>query len=359
MHFSAYLGHQWRHVLSVLTQRLAPTQAVHRQRGALLIELAVVISLLVLMAGYAVSALNQRHAELRIQALALWMGNVHTAFKAYLNDHGTALGSDPHYRVAGVSQAQQPSVLELKNLGYLRSDFSLAVGHKYQVQLRVWAPSECSPSACAVYGIVWAPAVVTSHHDFAYWRLNTNAAGFIVTLQQPMTISSVLSALTNPPHPDVQPLPVGSLGFVISPDMLGLDYLQVRDRRNPDFQHHVSIAGELRVAEVTHALKGLSLANAVLSGSACTTPGLLGRNIHANTLLICTSHHVWQAMGAMSGGTFTTSASGQCYHPVLGHTPNPYTQRCTCPSGFDSVRIGVGGSTPEDTYLTYACTPVN
>src|SRR5690606_2989381 len=118
----------------------------------------------------AVSALNQRHAELRVQAMALWMSTVHTALKAYLNDYGTSLATEPYYQIAGVSLSQQPTVVELKNLGYLRSDFPLAMGHKYKVQMQLWTPTECNVSKCSVYGLVWAPAMVTSAHDFAYWR---------------------------------------------------------------------------------------------------------------------------------------------------------------------------------------------
>lgn len=345
---------------SLLVRTPSPTlrklKCRHQQRGALLIELAVVLSVILLMAVYAVSAFNQRHAELRIQGLALWMDTVQHAFKRYINEQGVQINTKD-YKVAGVQVALEPTVVELKSLGYLKADFPLGVAQRYEVKLVAFGDPACSQADCAIYGLVWVPAVVKSNHDFAYWKLNTAAAGAIITAQRPDYISAAHSELSNPPEAGMRPIPPGSLALLIKPDDLGLSYLQVGDTRNPLFKNNASVGGELHAGDTIYAGKGLHMARVNTVGESCTEPGLLSRNRGASSLLICNENHSWQHVGLWAGGTFSMSMSGQCTHPVLGSTLNPVTNTCACPTGFVNVLIGVSGNTFEDTYLTYACSP--
>lgn len=328
----------------------------HKQQGALLIELAVVLSLVMLMAVYAVSTLSQRQAELRIQSLALWMGAVQHAFQQYINDYGAQL-TENGYVLAGVSKSHQPTVAELKGLGYLNSDFPLTMAQRYKVKLLSFIEPNCVRSDCAIYGLVWAPAVVNSNHDFAYWKLSTAGAGAIVTAQHAAYISAINSELQNPPQLDMEPIPPGSLALLITPDTLGLNYLRVGDARNPYFKNNVNVGGDLQVDGLLYATKGIHLKETNTAASTCARPGSISRNENSNSLLICSEQYNWQSIGFLAGGTFSVSMSGECRHPILGNTVNPVTKTCACPIGFQSVLIAVSGSTLEDSYLTYACSP--
>ena len=309
-----------------------------------------------LIAVYTVSAFNHRNAELRIQGLALWMRSVHQAFHSYLSDHGTLLNQSG-YQVMGVAYPLAPTVSELKLAGYLTHDFPFSHCAAVQVKLQAFANSSCSSSECAMYGLIWALEAVKSNHDFAYWRLSTNAEGAIVTAQRPHFISAVNTELANPPQSTMAALPAGSVAWIITPNTLGLDYLRVGDERNPDFQNHVSVGGGLQVEGVASTGGGLQLVGFHEQNSSCQTSGLISRNAQANSLLICSAQKVWRSMDTFAGGTYTLNPNGQCSHPVVGNTENPYTNACTCPVGYQKALIAISGTTPADTYLTYACRP--
>ncbi|MCQ9616742.1 type II secretion system GspH family protein [Paenalcaligenes niemegkensis] len=328
------------------------------QQGALLIELALVLSVILLMAVLAVSSFNHRNAELRMQSLALWMGSVHHALQRYINDHGIEL-AEAGYLILGVNNPREPTVAELKSTGYLAADFPLGTAQKYSVKTSVFSEPGCSQPPCGIYGLIWAPGVAKSNHDLAYWRVSTAAKGAIITLERPGYISAATSELNNPPHPDVAFIPGGSVALVVTPDTLGLAYLRVGDERNPDFKNNVHLGGELRVRGMAYLHSGLHIAAVNVAQSSCAAPGLVSKNSESNGLLICSGRHEWQGLDSLAGGTFTISGKGQCAHPVLGSTVHPLTKACTCPTGYQNVLISISGNHADDMYSTFACSPSN
>jgi prepilin-type N-terminal cleavage/methylation domain-containing protein len=258
--------------LRVATPRPLRRCAAHR--GFALVELAIAIALSALVAMYAASALVRESEESLAQGSATYILQVADAVQRHLlvHHHELAQGLD----VPGTANDLQPTLAELRALGRLPGAFPIQPGSlptRQDLRIDVLRNAACPGSDCVLTGLVCTttPVALGSaavRFDLAQVMVDRmqGAGGSALQLSGGVIRGPALSA----------PNPLGNVpGIVCGASLVDAAlfnaFVRMRDRRDPDLQGNLSVAGST-------ALGGaLTVAGNASVGACAQVLGATGR----------------------------------------------------------------------------------
>ena len=338
---------------------------MYKQRGSLLIELSVVLVLMLLLGVGSVSWLVQRAEQQRVENIAVLMLRLQQGVQFFLDTHANTLAQSAVPKITGVSQAFQPSVLELRQLGFLpasfiESDLSF---------IQLYRDGVCPGVRCYVHAVIshkspfLLPNGAVDLEALRQWQFSTMAKGLAVSAKHPDWLTGPNRKIPNTTALLKTVLPIGTLALTASTDPSLFGFVRQADTRNPNFKTDVSIQGSVRTDADLISSGHLLFSRVESVGGRCTKNAAIARGV--NGFLICQGG-VWQAFGAeplprgSMGGFYTRSLSqGNCSVGVgpLSNGINPVSNTCGCPAGYKAHPIvySNNGMHYGGNMVTYAC----
>lgn len=320
---------------------------MYRQRGSLLIELSVVLILLVVLAMGSVSWLKQRAEQQQVENRAVWMLRLQQGVQFFLDTHADPLAQSQTPAIVGIAQAFEPTVAELKQLGFLPSSFSLS----YPISIELYREGSCPGVRCHVHAVIASQSPylrkngAVNQDALSQWRLSTAAKGFVVTANRPQWLSGADRQIPNTAALFKTAFAPGTVALAASTDPSLFGFVRQADTRNPYFKTDVDIEGSIRTDADLVSGQHLIFSRTEQKGASCNKVGAIAKG--TNEFLIC-RNGVWASYGAVSpslaklGGFYTRSVSrGNCNTGVspLSQALNPVTRTCGCPTGYSSYPI--------------------
>lgn len=232
------------------------------QRGALLIELAIGIAVLTLIAVGTVSWMSQQAEKTKIESLAVAMQTVQQGVQALLNTHALELMSQSEFTLAGINDWQQPTVEELQQLGFLAPSF--AVNQAIGVVLH--KEGDCPGAQCHIHALVYLKQPLLNKkqqldmHAVAHWQEAVQGAGLVVLPQKSTFFSGSQLMVALQDLPLGLSFPVGSVALLASSHAATEDV----------------VAGRYLVLPHTERL-----------GETCALSGAVARDEEGRGLLVC------------------------------------------------------------------------
>jgi len=230
--------------LSTGILRLRPGRTRHH--GFALVELVIALALSALIAMYAASALVRDSEESLAQGSATYILQVADAVQRHLlvHHHEVAHGLD----VPGTANDLQPTLAELQALGRLPKAFPVQPGSlptRQSVRIDVLRSAACPGADCVLTGLVCTTSAVTLgaaavRFDLAQVMVDRmeGAGGSALQRAGGVIRGPALSA----------PNPLGNVpGVVCGASLVDAAlfsaFVRLRDRRDPDLQGPLSVAG--------------------------------------------------------------------------------------------------------------------
>lgn len=325
-----------------------------KQGGSLLIELGLVLMLLLGLSTGVGAWLKYKAEQQKAENLAHWMLSVQQGAQRYLDAYAPQLlQTSAAPAITGFSDAWRPTVAELSQARFLAADFVANDQLNIQVQ-----PAGCADEICHVEALISyaEPLLTPSGHvnleATAQWLSQAQGKGYVVYEHTPHWLSGVSRRLANPPLGHSQSLAIGTVAMLASTDSAESLYLRIKERRNPDFQANVDVAGSVRSKEDVQAGRYLYLPPLGQNQANCEYEGAISRE--KTQLLLC-EQGVWVQLSNHSqldpmqikvffelvlnlGDSFLPLAAGGYYgeskesaNSMTCWLFNPITQACSCP----------------------------
>ena len=335
-----------------------------KQGGSLLIELALVLMLLLGLSTGVGAWLKYKAEQQKAENLAHWMLSVQQGAQRYLDAYAPQLlQTSAAPAIIGFSDAWRPTVAELSQARFLAADFVANDQLSIQVQ-----PAGCADEICHVEALISyaEPLLTPSGHvnleATAQWLSQAQGKGYVVYEHTPHWLSGVSRRLANPPLGHSQSLAIGTVAMLASTDTTGSLYLRIKERRNPDFQANVDVAGSVRASEDLQAGRYLYLPSLGQTQAHCEHEGSISRE--QTQLLLC-DQGVWVQLSSHSrldskqikvffeqvlnlGEQFLPTAAGGYYGESKDGRDsmacwlfNPITKDCSCPpNASEALKVG-------------------
>lgn len=322
-----------------------------RQRGYALLELTLVLLVAGLLAVLGSRQLANRLNDAQAESAAVWMSTVHKALLAYVQRYGPLIqeASDPAALAAqGYTDWRRPTVAQLKKDQLLSDGTPESTRLTGAARLHVWHRGDCPGAGCVVEALVRSERPLQDSAQrpdaamTAQWLLAAGGEGAAVHADDPQHIRGSAFVFSST-LPDLTVLPPGTVGMAVTAEHQEFwNFLRVRDRRNPDFQGSVSLAGQLHIR------------TSKLSGDDCAPDGAVV-NEQGGTLLVCRNRR-WRSVGNTAGG-FSSNSLHDCALPDGTPTRNPVTGDCSCPWFATAVPIFDSGEHPwpQGRQMAYLC----
>lgn len=330
-----------------------------RAGGFALLELVIAAALAGLLAVWAADRLMREVNEAAERRSGVWLREVRTALVAMLDTNAAALiRGDPVIVNEGgkaYANAFAPTLEELKAQGHLPAGFPAASVTGITVRFHVMRHGACPGPGCRLDALAYTAQPIL----LPRWRgtpepdtdriagLLMASGGHVgsVRADGPQRLQGASFDFANPLAGGGPLLPVGTLalwaGFDPGPER---PYLRLGDTRDPRFGGDVTVGGDLSVRGRVTAAGHLLIGGRASSGAACAPDGLLARDEHGG-LLNCVAGR-WSAPGGF-GGAYSYNRSFTCHDYTLASTANPRTGKCSCPTGYRTVRVSSGGTWDE------------
>lgn len=317
--------------------------AWRKQAGVTLLELIVVLAVSCLIAVWASQRWMASLDDAQVRATGLWLTQLQQGLARMLVEDFDTLSSDNRH--AGLSYADpwSPTVDELRSAGHLPSGFPAQGPHGVTARIDIWRTG-CPGPRCRLDGLVWLPTpwrqAGTDQPDWmriGLLRLAGEGRVGAVYASQPTQIRSAHFNLPNPPSPELATLPTGSVASWAGMDASEQVYVRLHDRRDPDLQGRLTVAGNTSVGGT------LQIGAAATAGQGCAPAGLLAHD-GAGRLLNCVAG-IWREPGQDGGhfgGAFYQPEDRPCSYEPGARESNPLTGRCRCPPGFIDMPLGRG-----------------
>lgn len=319
------------------------------QKGFVLLEWMLAALLTTLLAVWGSQVwVNQINDAAAVSA-ARWMQGVEQAVHAYLKEHGPAMrkAESPQALLPeGYLNWKQPTLAELKANGVLHMGFPESVLSTGGVSIRVLREGNCPDSPCHLDAIIASEKLLLSSSGkvneamLAQWLLAAKGRGGAVHPDRPERLQGHRFSYANPPAAGWTLAP-GTVAMAVTREQLEeLDYLRVRDSRDPEFQGHVTLARGLDAKGDIAIQEGvLRLVSSRQAKTACNLEDALARDGSLG-LLTCTLGK-WEPVQQYRGA-FSINTRYGCSTPEGVPTANPLTGSCTCPAGSIPVMISEG-----------------
>lgn len=335
-----------------------------RQRGIVLLELFVAVLLAAMLAGWGTQALINKMNDASAQAHAAWMLSLRKAVLGYVESNAQLLVHAEHEAAlidVGYADWSRPSIAELKANGLLSSGFPESVRPGGGASVRLLRHGSCPGHDCRL------EALMHSHQPFlkkysggideqmvAQWLMASQGWGGWVNGTRPSIIGGAAFEYVNPPWPG-PPLPAGTVVLALgSEHLLGLNFLRVRDVRDPDFQGSATVQGTIQTGADLRVQQYIYLNTPQQPGEPCDDDDAISRQAGVG-LLIC-QDQLWRPLHRSLGG-FSTNQWKGCYNSLGTSTANPSTGTCSCPANTQAVQISDSGphDYPEGRTLGFLC----
>ena len=335
---------------------------MRRQRGFAMLELVVAVLIATLLMVWGASTLVNRINDAAAQASAVWMLSIKKATQAYIERHARALASAGNTTALtgkGYADWTAPRISELKADQLLAPGFPEYGARGLTVAIAILRSGSCPGADCRIEGLVHSTQAVkkpsTGYVDeqmIAQWLMAAQGWGGVVTGSRPDRVSGAAFAWPNPPVPGLNLLSVGTIALAVTSEQLSsLDFLRVRDDRDPDFQDTLSVKGDITTQASLNVQRYVSIAAHEYAQTLCTTPGAIASE-HIGGLLVCRNGR-WRSAGRGGGGGYTFNSRYACEDRYGMSTANPVTGSCTCPADFMAVRISDSGPHGAPDYQTW------
>lgn len=317
---------------------------MYRQRGSLLIELSVVLVLLVVVAMGSVAWLKQQAEQQQVENRAVWMLRLQQGVQFFLDTHADALAQSQSPSILGIDQVFEPTVAELKQLGFLPSSFFLS----YPISIELYREGNCPGVRCHVHAVIASQSPflrkngAVNQDALSQWQLSTDAKGFIVTATRPQWLSGADRQISNTTDLFKAAFAPGTVALTASTDPSLFGFVRQADTRNPYFKTDVDIEGSIRTDADLVSGQHLVFTRAEQKGANCHKVGAIAKG--EDEFLTC-KDGVWSRFSSVSaslGGFYTRSVNrGNCNTgvPPLSQALNPLTRTCGCPTGYSSYPI--------------------
>lgn len=337
------------------------------QRGFVLLELMVAGILMTLLVVWGSQSWMQRVRDAQAQALAAWMLAARSVAHDYLALHGAeiAVADTPAaLTTQGYQDWAQPGWQELKASGVARAGFPESGALGMRLGIQVLRHGDCPGRACRLEALIHTlqPVRLSGHFQvdegmIAQWLMATQGLGAVVWAHSSEILAGSTLRLPNPLPGVSQAWQPGVIALAVSlPAIAGGgsgqagdsdDFLQVGDKRNPDFQGQATVQGDISTQSSLRAQRYLVLQDRNIEFQACAEEGALSLERFHNGLLLCRGH-VWRSAGRAAGGGFSFNSLSGCADRDGVSTRNPITGGCACGAGYAAVQISDSGAHPEE-----------
>lgn len=258
-----------------------------KQQGSLLIELSLVLAVLLVLGTGLSTWLKHTAEQQKAENLAYLMLTVQQGVQRYIDTYATQLlhASSSETQLPG-GQAWRPTIADLIQAQFLAPE--VQGGDHITIYIE---PAGCGPDTCHIEALIVYDAPLLLDKGgvdlaaTAQWLTKTQGKGYVVYEHSPQWLTGAARRLANPSFHMTHALAVGSVALIATTDNAESAYLRLKERRNPDFQADVDIAGALRVEQDIHTQGLLFLAPLAQPQAPCTEEGALSRE--QSRLFIC------------------------------------------------------------------------
>jgi prepilin-type N-terminal cleavage/methylation domain-containing protein len=359
------------------------------QRGFSIIEMILVTALASVISIWAASAWVQRTEDAASEAMGRWLLGVKHSVDHMLvrqADILTGLAVPTANEASPHQDIWQPEITELIRAGHLPRGFSVQAPLPYDLTIKVLRPAGlCSMVGCKIEALTIARPRLTyldqANHVNRIGKILQILSGQAgsVTSFSSQRVRGATFDLPNPPHGDLQPLPVGSLVVRSFYDStVNAAFLRQGERRHVKLADELSVAGAISAGKHIHAAGAISSSGRISSeqhlrvgaksrpSEACAEEGLIAQSSDTG-LLVCQGG-VWQSGIKKSepkddGTIFLTRNGGICFKAIgMDGSDKDVWSNCGCKLGYDSVMIASWRSdddqgTPLATYICVKAAP--
>lgn len=325
-----------------------------KQKGYLLIELAVAAVLATLIGMQTVSWWRHKAQEQRFEALAGWMLALQKGVQQYLfTSYDSSSLSTP------LGEPHEITVSQLIQDGFVSS----ALHQTPELKIRVFAETNCLPERCHVHSVIYTDTALekiiansSSEYWLNYWLSLTADRGLVVRPSLPTQLVGIYQQFNNAGADIGATLPANTLAVYASIPIGQRQFLQFYEKENPNFETEVDINGYMTFKKTEQP------------NHSCQREGSVTRATATLGLLMCDGTK-WvelftkvDAPSPLSSGSYEVMVHqsfnfSECsnVHPVLG--------QCAClanekPHLTDTRYSGSSPATSTFRYETYLCTPL-
>src|SRR5690625_1141916 len=322
-----------------------------KHRGFALLELTVAAAITLLLAVWASQALVVRLQEANAKSAALWMLNVREGVMQYIQTHYRSLQQAENSSALvpeGFADWQHPTLMELQQQGFVSSRLPAQTHMVPSIAIQLVRAGTCPGENCQLEALIYSQQPLLRRNGqvdesaMAQWLLASQGYGGSVHPARPNRLQGQLFDFPMPlVHADGSvTMAAGTVGLAITLQQLAaMDFLRVRDDRNPDFQGPLSVAGDVQLSGATTVGGSLRIEQTATLFGTCDTHGAVARDQLAG-LLVC-NWGTWQ-FGSRHAGAYSINSIYGCYSSDGRSTRNPVTNACSCPLGTQEVLVSDG-----------------
>lgn len=327
-----------------------------KQKGYLLIELALAITLVTLLAVHTMSWWRHKAEEQRLEALASWMLVVQKGVQQYLFTFYDSSTSTP-----SMVEPHEITLLTLIQAGFISS----AMQPTSELKILIFPEKSCiAQEYCHLHSVIYTTNVLERMVDLSqseYW-LNvwlglTAERGLVVRSRSSKKLAGIYQQFINEKEAIGAQLPINTLAVYASIPLGQRQFLQFYEKENPKFETEVDINGYVLLKK-TAAVHGI-----------CDQAGQLTRASTTLTLLMCDGSRWVDLFQNTEPLPPQSGPSGQyelMIHQALNYSQcssaHPSLGQCTCLTTEVARLLNTrySGSNPATStyrYETYSCTP--
>ena len=345
---------------------------MHKQKGSLLVELAVVVAIITLIATGTVVWMTQQAEKTKVKSLAVLMLSIQQGVQSLLDTHAFELLQSPTFSLEGVNNLNQPTLQELKQLGFLAPSFPL----NSTIKLVLYREGGCPGEQCHIHGLIYSKQALLNKKQqvdmsaVTQWQSEAKGAGLVVQPASPTRFTGVQLVVEHQSLPAGLKFSEGIVALLASTDASIVARGGLSAHRNPNFQTDVDVNGSVTMSNDLHVGRYLVLPHTEKLGADCSISGAVARGDDNNGLMSC-EQNKW--VRPISN---TTATSLQAYKemireiwriPIPDETPGGFYAResvyfsyscwipnpakryvdgrgqCLCPSEYRARSVNIGG----------------
>lgn len=339
---------------------------MRRQHGFALLELLVAMLIATLLAVWGAGSLANKVSDASAHASAVWLLSVKNGVHGFIERYADIMTDalDPAALVQhGYANWATPSLAELKADGLLATGFPESGVRGFSAGIQLMRTGACPDVNCRIEALVYGTQALLHKHTqepdeqlIAQWLMASQGYGGFVSRLRPHIIGGASFEFPNPPVAHLNALPVGTVAVAVTSGQLDrLDFLRVKDRRDPEFQGRATVTGDIETQGSLSAQNYIYIGAQEQQLTPCGQNGAVAREYYGG-LLICRGN-TWRSAGGGGAGGFAVNSLHICKTSLGVSTANPVTGACSCPAGHRVVMISDSGehAAPDGRTKGYLC----